>query len=156
MSVSETSQKRSVSWAFNELNLGQANLCQIDSQVIIDQKLAIFQNRVERPEFGIRNMTVQNEDECREKCTCSDPMCTLTSAKNYHQDIDEDKQQISEYFTKNKQNLQPPDDLTKPPEEELILLPNFVYGFALRSRKWGEFGLNLVVSSVTLTQKQQS
>jgi len=56
----------------------------------------------------------------------------------YHQDIDNDKQDVLDYFAKHKHVLKPSEDLTKPPEEDEILLPDYVYGFVLRSRKWGK------------------
>ena len=52
-------------------------------------------------------------------------------------DLKFDKERVAEYFDKNAPALKP-FSARDFPEKGKILLPNWVYGFVLRSRKWSE------------------
>jgi hypothetical protein len=105
--------------------------------VIIDQFMALRHNQEFAQDFGVRNMTTYNDREVASRCTCS-PTCTAATYRDFHQDLEDDKQEALDWFSKNKHTLQPPDDLTRPHDEDKILLPQHVFGFVLRSRKWGK------------------
>lgn len=105
--------------------------------------MAIRHNQDFNQEFGVRNMTSYNDRETASRCNCS-PTCSAATYRDFHQDNDDDKQQALEYFQSNKHTLQPADDLTKPHDEDKVLLPYFIYGFALRSRKWAKMKLDVI------------
>ena len=121
--------------AGNELTM----IPQIDSPVVIDQKLARQHNPciLEEEDFGIYDMPTHNILETQKRCTCSST-CSLRFTRDYHQDYTDDKQQTADYFSKMKPVLQPGDDLEQPSEEDEILLPYYVFGFVLRSRRWAK------------------
>jgi hypothetical protein len=104
--------------------------------VIIDESMAILHNTKWFPTLGISSSTNFNDLECSEKCSCT-LSCGAIFKHDYHQDLEDDKLRASEYFSEHKYALQPPEDTVEPPEEDHILLPHFMYGFVLRSRKWG-------------------
>jgi len=61
-----------------------------------------------------------------------------------HKDYAWDLQHEDHFFDEHKSILIPTTDPNDIDDEEKILLPPYVYGFVLRSRKWAKFDINLV------------
>ncbi|KAK0650715.1 Lon protease 4 [Lasiodiplodia hormozganensis] len=63
-----------------------------------------------------------------------------------HLDQVQDHTESERWFSERKNILEPPEDLDAPPAEDKILLPYYLYGFILRSRKWAKFSIELINS----------
>jgi len=61
-----------------------------------------------------------------------------------HKDYGWDLQNEDQFFEEHKAILAPTADMDEIEEDEKILLPPYVYGFVLRSRKWAKFDIDLI------------
>ncbi|KAL9005183.1 MAG: hypothetical protein Q9188_002019 [Gyalolechia gomerana] len=112
---------------------------QIDSQVIIDFSLAYRKHPKNAPKFGLRSWI---EDDARVVTeACGIPGCTDCFKDRFmFDDHRVDRQRTVEFIRANGsllRTISSSDDLNKNlTESMMLLLPNRVYGFVLRSRRW--------------------
>ncbi|KAL8652056.1 MAG: hypothetical protein Q9210_002906 [Variospora velana] len=112
---------------------------QIDSQVIIDFALAYRKHPKNAPRFGRRSWI---EDDARVVTeACGIPGCTDCFKDRFmFDDHRVDRQRTVEFIRANGsllRTISSSDDLTENlTEHMMLLLPNKVYGFVLRTRKW--------------------
>ncbi|KAL8932924.1 MAG: hypothetical protein Q9216_006609, partial [Gyalolechia sp. 2 TL-2023] len=112
---------------------------QIDSQVIIDFALAYRKHPKNAPKFGLRSWI---EDDARVVTeACGIPGCTDCFKDRFmFDDHRVDRQRTVEFIRANGsllRTISSSEDLTKNlTENMMLLLPNKVYGFVLRSRRW--------------------
>ncbi|KAL9018868.1 MAG: hypothetical protein Q9185_003839 [Variospora sp. 1 TL-2023] len=112
---------------------------QIDSQVIIDFALAYRKHPKNAPRFGLRSWI---EDDARVVTeACGIPGCTDCFKDRFmFDDHRVDRQRTVEFIRANGsllRTISSSDDLTENlTEHMMLLLPNKVYGFVLRTRKW--------------------
>ena len=113
----------------------------VDSEVVIDFALAFrhINHHGWRPEIGFIAPTPSDPRECHD-FPCQSKTCTLTHFDLGYDDTKIDKLLMNRYIDKDGHILfkERRYDATILEEEQLILLPNRVFGFALRSRNWGE------------------
>ncbi|KAL8759679.1 MAG: hypothetical protein Q9184_003542 [Pyrenodesmia sp. 2 TL-2023] len=106
----------------------------IDSQVIIDFALAYRKHPKNAPKFGLRSWI---EDDARIVTeACGIPGCTDCFKDRFmFDDHRVDRQRTVEFIRANGSLLRitSSEELT---ESMMLLLPNRVYGFVLRSRRW--------------------
>ncbi|EKG12894.1 hypothetical protein MPH_09993 [Macrophomina phaseolina MS6] len=108
----------------------QGPLWQIDSRIIVDQRLAILEITSWKPKNYNPTRTPADDDEL---------FALPPSHGDYiHVDHNQDMGAARQWFSKQKHILESAEDLVSPPEEDRILLPHFLYGFVLRSRRWGK------------------
>ena len=81
------------------------------------------------------NPTV-NEGVCSEDGCCDNDWV--------HKDYNWELQYEDEFFDGHKAVLTPTEDPNDLEDEEKLLLPPYVYGFVLRSRKWAMFDIDLI------------
>lgn len=96
--------------------------------MVIDQRSAILANPAWRPQ---EYTTARTTPDTREV----DLVCAANDMVDYDQMGDVGK---AEEYQAKKKHLLDSDDLEALPEDERILLSYFLYGFVLRSRKWGK------------------
>ncbi|KAG8526824.1 uncharacterized protein KY384_008253 [Bacidia gigantensis] len=111
---------------------------------------AVFRTYTGLSPIGIGNLTEHNLRETYEETVnptvtngiCSEDDCC--DNENVHKDYDWDMQREEQFFDEHKIILAPTTDPNDIEDEEKILLPPFVYGFALRNRKWAMFDIDLI------------
>lgn len=131
---------------YREPNLHEGE--EIDSQVVIDFKTAIWDNRDKDPnwkykiQFGVNPPSDGNKAEvvmvsgggCQVQDCCEND--------RVFNDLEIDHRRMEDFMAKNAflttdaRNLD--DDPDKVPEEDLIILPSRIFAFVLKDRKWGE------------------
>ncbi|KAI4190745.1 MAG: hypothetical protein L6R41_000607 [Letrouitia leprolyta] len=123
---------------YNGLSVGEPQE-QIDSQVIIDFALAYRKHPKNAPKFGLRSWI---EDDARVVTeACGIPGCTdCFKDRLMFDDHRVDRQRTVEFIRANGallRTISSNEDLTKNlTQNMMLLLPNRVYGFVLRSRRW--------------------
>ncbi|KAL8688805.1 MAG: hypothetical protein Q9218_005370 [Villophora microphyllina] len=119
---------------YNGLSVGEPQE-QIDSQVIIDFALAYRKHPKNTPKFGLRSWI---EDDARIVTeACGVPGCTDCFKDRFmFDDHRVDRQRTVEYIRAHGSLLRMISSSEELTEEMMLLLPNKVYGFVLRSRKW--------------------
>ncbi|OIW31234.1 hypothetical protein CONLIGDRAFT_679961 [Coniochaeta ligniaria NRRL 30616] len=123
---------------------------QIDSQIIVDIREAVLRYYTNFPRIGITNLTEHNLRETYEETVnptvtngvCSEDGCCDNEC--VHKDYDWELQREAQVFEEHKTILEPTTDPEDIDDEEKILLPPYVYGFVLRSRKWAMFDIDLI------------
>ncbi|KAI9810741.1 MAG: hypothetical protein M1827_006079 [Pycnora praestabilis] len=101
----------------------------IESEVMIDLDRAFQRNPDWLPSFDILDPFVMDKRECDE--TGYD-----LAAESVEQDYIWDTRRMDEFINGDEAKLQPWSKGSEPSEEDLLLLPDRVFGFVLRSRKW--------------------
>ncbi|KAI4193014.1 MAG: hypothetical protein LQ350_008504 [Teloschistes chrysophthalmus] len=119
---------------YNGLSIGEPQE-QIDSQVIIDFALAYRKHPKNTPKFGLRSWI---EDDARIVTeACGVPGCTDCFKDRFmFDDHRVDRQRTVEYIRAHGSLLRIFSSGEELTEEMMLLLPNKVYGFVLRSRRW--------------------
>ncbi|KAL8836140.1 MAG: hypothetical protein Q9170_003033 [Blastenia crenularia] len=108
---------------------------QIDSQVIIDFALAYRKHPKNAPKFGLRSWI---EDDARIVTeACGIPGCTDCFKDRFmFDDHRVDRQRTVEFIRANQDLLRIITDVKELTQNIMLLLPNKIYGFILRSRRW--------------------
>ncbi|KAL8673281.1 MAG: hypothetical protein Q9168_002279 [Polycauliona sp. 1 TL-2023] len=119
---------------YNGLSVGEPQE-QIDSQVIIDFALAYQKHPKNMPKFGLRSWI---EDDARIVTeACGIPGCTDCFQDRFmFDDHRVDRQRTVEFIRANGTLLRTVSNTDELDENMMLLLPNRVYGFVLRSRRW--------------------
>ncbi|KAL8811797.1 MAG: hypothetical protein Q9223_007455, partial [Gallowayella weberi] len=119
---------------YNGLSVGEPQE-QIDSQVIIDFALAYRKHPKNAPRFGLRSWI---EDDARIVTeACGIPGCTDCFKDRFmFDDHRVDRQRTVEFIRANQLLLRTVSSSEELTESMMLLLPNRVYGFVLRSRRW--------------------
>ena len=104
----------------------------IEGEVMIDFDRAFQRNPDWLPIFHELKPSVMDSRECEEDET--DPF-----EEKVEQDDPWDKRRRDEYINGDELKLYPWPKEVEPSGDDLLLLPNRVFGFVLRSRKWGKF-----------------
>ncbi|KAL8850890.1 MAG: hypothetical protein Q9221_004203 [Calogaya cf. arnoldii] len=119
---------------YNGLSVGEPQE-QIDSQVIIDFALAYQKHPKNTPKFGLRSWI---EDDARIVTeACGIPGCTDCFQDRFmFDDHRVDRQRTVEFIRANGTLLRTISNSDELTEDMMLLLPNRVYGFVLRSRRW--------------------
>ncbi|KAL8757382.1 MAG: hypothetical protein Q9199_002259 [Rusavskia elegans] len=119
---------------YNGLSVGEPQE-QIDSQVIIDFALAYQKHPKNTPKFGLRSWI---EDDARIVTeACGIPGCTDCFQDRFmFDDHRVDRQRTVEFIRANGTLLRTISNSEELTEDMMLLLPNRVYGFVLRSRRW--------------------
>ena len=90
------------------------------------------------PKFGLRSWMEPNNRLVRE--TCDIPGCNACSdvfnSRLMFDDHRIDKRRTFDFIRANKSLLRTVNDSSELTEDLILLLPNYVYGFVLRSRRW--------------------
>ncbi|KAH7032405.1 hypothetical protein B0J12DRAFT_680514 [Macrophomina phaseolina] len=111
---------------------------EIDSRIIVDQRLAILEIPSWKPKNYNPTRTPADDDEL---------FALPPSHGDYiHVDHNQDMGAARQWFSKQKHILESAEDLVSPPEEDRILLPHFLYGFVLRSRRWAKLNIDLITN----------
>lgn len=121
---------------------------EIDSQVVIDFKTAIWDNRDKdqnwkyKIQFGVNPPNSANKAEVMMVSGGGCQVQDCCENDRVFNDLDIDQRRMEDFLAKNAllttdaRNLD--DDPDKVPEEDLIILPSRIFAFALKDRKWGE------------------
>ncbi|KAL8658229.1 MAG: hypothetical protein Q9226_001166 [Calogaya cf. arnoldii] len=119
---------------YNGLSVGEPQE-QIDSQVIIDFALAYQKHPKNIPKFGLRSWI---EDDARIVTeACGIPGCTDCFQDRFmFDDHRVDRQRTVEFIRANGTLLRTISNSNELTDNMMLLLPNRVYGFVLRSRRW--------------------
>ncbi|KAL6791558.1 hypothetical protein J3E68DRAFT_408466 [Trichoderma sp. SZMC 28012] len=123
---------------------------EVDSQVVIDFEEAFskLDNNCQAPIF--KTLIGSSQDDTGDQKTCAEECCR---EENIHHDHYVDRRRVDEYIA----GLIPQDKLTEPsvsifprhiadtkapekaiPENDLVIMSYRVFGYVLRSRKWGK------------------
>jgi hypothetical protein len=116
------------------------HVCQIDSQIIVDPKMAMLHFfNLSQP--GDINLTEHDHGE-----TADEPEMAYSYDPSMivHQDYAWDIQYEQAFFKDHKSWLVHTTDADEVDDEDRILLPPHVLGFVLRSRKWARFNVDLI------------
>lgn len=125
-------------------------LRQVDSHIIVDTQMAMLRHYRNIPGVGIGDLTRHSLRETYEETvnpTVTDGVCSEDGccANDWiHKDYSWQSKAEDNFLEEYKAMLVPttdPDDLT---DEEKLLLPPYVYGFVLQSRKWAKFQIDLI------------
>ncbi|KAL8993104.1 MAG: hypothetical protein Q9169_006595, partial [Polycauliona sp. 2 TL-2023] len=119
---------------YNGLSVGEPQE-QLDSQCIIDFALAYQKHPQNTPKFGLRSWI---EDDARIVTeACGIPGCTDCFQDRFmFDDHRVDRQRTVEFIRANGTLLRTVSNTDELDENMMLLLPNRVYGFVLRSRRW--------------------
>lgn len=127
---------------------------EVESQVIIDTKQTLLYNPDWIPKFSLGAVEPANQAELREidpKTGCSTPRCSPGCQNEWLVKDDLADLRSMERFVRDRKltYLQTPLKGSSPnvsdalSEEETVLLPNRVFGFVLRTRRWGMYTFQL-------------
>lgn len=116
----------------------------------MDIREAVLRYYTNFPRIGITNLAEHNLRETYEETVnptvtngvCSEDGCCDNEC--VHKDYDWELQREAQFFEEHKTILEPTTDPEDIDDEEKILLPPYVYGFVLRSRKWAMFDIDLI------------
>ncbi|KAL3420930.1 hypothetical protein PVAG01_07375 [Phlyctema vagabunda] len=118
---------------------------EIESQVIIDIELAINKNPEWEVTLGIERDNIEPFDERETFIPGFHPLDQegYNGGDVAHKDLDWDQKRAFHYLESNRHlfSLRKSNELL---ENEKILLPFFVYGFVLRSRKWASLNIDKI------------
>lgn len=112
--------------------------------------MAVLRYYTNLPPIGIGNLIEHNPRETYEETvnpTVNNGVCTEDGCCDnecIHKDYDMDVQREGQFFEEHKAILAPTADPDSIEDEEKILLPPYVYGFVLRSRRWAMFDIDLI------------
>jgi len=120
---------------------------QVESEVIIDFELAFLQSKIDKPSLGLQDRLVTDDPrELRDTKQSMHDMCDRAGCcgndvtfADYEVDEIERNKFKDEHRHLFEANIEDPRDL-KP--EHIILLPPYVYGFVLRTRRWATFAID--------------
>jgi hypothetical protein len=112
-------------------------LNQIDSDIIIDFTMAFLKNKDWEPSFGIRP---QLQPDARETKEILDPSEGegLGINEALHRDYNVDSQRLKLFLEQQRPTLEPFAGVHDLKPDDFLICPSRVYGFVLRSRKWGK------------------
>lgn len=116
----------------------------------MDTREAILRYFTNLPPLGIGNLVERNRRETYEETinpTVKDGVCSEDDCCDnncIHKDYFWDALHEQQFLNEHKTILAPTTDLDDLDDEEKILLPPFVYGFILRSRRWATFDIDLI------------
>ncbi|KAL6721425.1 hypothetical protein ACLMJK_000528 [Lecanora helva] len=129
-------------WEYNGLSASEPQE-QIDSQVIIDVPLAYRKHPQSTPKFGLQSWI---EDDARIVTeACGIPGCTDCFRERFMFDDHRiDRQRTVEFMEANNSLLRTLGDISELNDDLLLLLPNRVYGFVLRSRRWYFLDIDII------------
>lgn len=119
----------------------------MDSQIIVDTRMALLKYYTTLPQVGIGNLVSHNIRETYEETvnpTVTDGICAEDGCCDndpVHKDYSWDMQTEEVFFEEYKASLAPTANHQDIADEEKMLLPPLVYGFILRSRKWAKFDI---------------
>lgn len=116
----------------------------------MDTREAVLRYYSNISHVGIGNLAEHNLRETYEETVnptvtngvCSEDGCC--DNENVFKDYDWDLQREELFFDEHKTILAPTTDPDDIDDGEKILLPPFVYGFVLRSRKWAKFDIDAI------------
>lgn len=114
----------------------------IEGEVMIDFDRSFQRNPDWLPIFHELKPSVMDLRECEEDET--DPF-----EEKIEQDNPWDKRRRDDYINGDELKLYPWPRETEPSGDDLLLLPDRVFGFVLRSRKWGEFQSSKIACKMT-------
>ena len=138
---------------FGQLSETFFDIMQIDSQIIIDFRLALQKDQTKKPDIGVRQLLSYDPRELQEYyMDCDRTNCC--SNDYISQDHDLDANQTDHFLMEHKRLLEPRErDNGNDIEDDLLVLFSYhVHGFVLRSRKWGKYTATLKVLSSTKVQ----
>ncbi|KAL4947647.1 hypothetical protein BDW69DRAFT_109890 [Aspergillus filifer] len=116
----------------------------VESEVVIDFRLAFLQKDIPKPEISIANLV---DDDKRElfppflTLNCETQGCCGNDAVFNDYEIDEKERND---FQELKELSSSPDDPGSLKDDQKRLLPPEVYGFVLRTRRWATFDIELL------------
>jgi hypothetical protein len=128
-------------------SLYSLTLIQIDSQIIIDNKL-YYMNEIGRKELAEDKeitLTSYRSGETAEPYVdagCDNEGCCGNDY--FYKNYEFDKQLNNAYLNANKHILESKESADSLSIEDRYLLPPYVHGFVLLSRKWQTFNIDLV------------
>ncbi|RDL36239.1 Uncharacterized protein BP5553_06851 [Venustampulla echinocandica] len=123
---------------------------EIDSQIIVDTRMAVLRYYTDLTPIGLGNLTEHNLRETYEETvnpTITNGVCSEDGCCDndwVHKDYTWQLQYEDQFFDEHKAILAPTTDLVDIDDEEKVLLPHYVYGFVLRSRKWAKFDIDFI------------
>lgn len=123
---------------------------EIDSQIIVDTRMAVLRYYTDIDPVGLGNLIEHNLRETYEETinpTVTNGVCSEDGCCDndwVHKDYGWDFQNEERFLDEHKAILAPTTDTDDIDEEEKVLLPPYVYGFVLRSRKWAMFDIDLI------------
>lgn len=130
---------------------------EVDSQVVIDfgEAFSKTDNNCQAPTF--ETLIGSSQEDTGDQKTCSEECCR---SENIHRDHYVEKRRVDDYIA----GLIPQDKLTEPsvsifpryiadtrapektiPENDLVIMSYRVFGYVLRSRKWGKFSRSMLL-----------
>ncbi|KAJ8113299.1 hypothetical protein ONZ43_g5184 [Nemania bipapillata] len=117
---------------------------QVDSEVIIDFELAFIQTKFDKPVFGVQELTSDNLREFMFTPTkdhiCPEPGCCGNDITFVDYQIDE--MERASFKNRHRYLFDNLEHRAQLKPEHMILLPPYVYGFILRTRRWATFDIN--------------
>lgn len=137
-------------------NIHTLTLVQVDSHIIVDTRMAMLRHYRTLPAVGLGDLVKHNLRETYEETvnpTVSDGVCSEDGCCDndwIHKDYTWQSESENTFFEDYKTVLTPtidPEDLNN---DDKVLLPPFVYGFVLQSRKWAKFHIDRI-SEATYT-----
>ncbi|CAN9363871.1 unnamed protein product [Alternaria alternata] len=123
---------------------------EVDSQIIVDTKMAMLRYYTTLSPVGVGNLVGHNLRETYEETvnpTVTDGVCAEDGCCDnelVHKDYGWDMQHEERYMEDHRFDLEPMTDPNDLDDDERLLLPPFVYGFVLRSRKWAKFSIESI------------
>ncbi|KAI4701606.1 hypothetical protein J4E81_003346 [Alternaria sp. BMP 2799] len=123
---------------------------EVDSQIIVDTKMAMLRYHTILSPVGVGSLVGHNLRETYEETvnpTVTDGVCAEDGCCDnelVHKDYGWDMQHEERYMEDHRFDLEPTTDPADLDDEEKLLLPPFVYGFVLRSRKWAKFSIDCI------------
>ncbi|KAI0452523.1 hypothetical protein F5B21DRAFT_506222 [Xylaria acuta] len=119
---------------------------QVESEVIIDFELAFIQTKIEKPAFGLRDkLVIDNLNELADippvDYICEQPGCCGNDIT--FSDYQIDAIERNNFMEKHKYLIDDsPESSDQLSPEHVTLLPPYVYGFILRTRRWATFDID--------------
>ncbi|KAI4631995.1 uncharacterized protein J4E87_002703 [Alternaria ethzedia] len=123
---------------------------EVDSQIIVDTKMAMLRYHTTLSPVGVGSLVGHNLRETYEETvnpTVTDGVCAEDGCCDnelVHKDYGWDMQHEERYMEDHRFDLEPTTDPADLDDEDKLLLPPFVYGFVLRSRKWAKFSIDCI------------
>ncbi|KAI9736752.1 MAG: hypothetical protein M1834_000956 [Cirrosporium novae-zelandiae] len=121
---------------------------QVDSQVIIDNRLSFLKNSYYQPHIGLESLVSHDIRETRQPsplgANCLFDGCC---GKDWiYRDYQLDNKRREAYMNLNSGLLDTFENIEDMSDDEKILLPYLTYGFVLRTRKWAKLGMDLITN----------
>lgn len=112
--------------------------------------MAVLRHYTDLPLLGLNSLTEHNLRETYEETvnpTVTNGVCSEDGCCDndwVHKDYGWELQYEEQLLDEHKLILAPTTDVADIEDDEKILLPPYVYGFVLRSRKWAMFDIDLI------------